>query len=76
MWHLNSTCPKGTIPIIRTKKDDLLRAAPLSGMAGSDILLRTQCLFVLTCFVRMVTKYVHMVCFAEIEELGSYIDML
>jgi hypothetical protein len=24
----------------------------------------------------MVTKYVHMVCFAEIEELGSYIDML
>jgi hypothetical protein len=44
-------------------------------MAGSGILLRTHCLLILTCSVRVVTKYVHMVCLAEIEELG-YIDMI
>ena len=44
-------------------------------MAGSVILFRTHCLLILTCLVRVVTKYVHIVCLAEIEELG-YIDML
>ncbi|KAJ4971973.1 hypothetical protein NE237_005072 [Protea cynaroides] len=26
-WHLNGRCPEGTIPIRRTKKDDILRAS-------------------------------------------------
>lgn len=26
LWHLKGKCPKGTIPIRRTKKDDILRA--------------------------------------------------
>ena len=26
LWHLNGRCPKGTIPIRRTKEEDLLRA--------------------------------------------------
>ena len=25
-WHLNGRCPEGTIPIRRTKEEDLLRA--------------------------------------------------
>lgn len=27
MWHLSGSCPEGTIPIRRTKKDDVLRAS-------------------------------------------------
>ncbi|GAB4856141.1 hypothetical protein Ancab_024781 [Ancistrocladus abbreviatus] len=27
LWHLNGKCPEGTIPIRRTKKDDILRAS-------------------------------------------------
>lgn len=27
MWHLSGSCPQGTIPIRRTKKDDVLRAS-------------------------------------------------
>ncbi|KAF3959113.1 hypothetical protein CMV_016043 [Castanea mollissima] len=27
-WHLNGRCPEGTIPIRRTKEEDLLRAGP------------------------------------------------
>ncbi|XP_057953155.1 protein neprosin [Malania oleifera] len=27
LWHLNGKCPEGTIPIRRTKKDDVLRAS-------------------------------------------------
>nr|ACG41003.1 carboxyl-terminal peptidase [Zea mays] len=27
MWHRNGRCPEGTVPIRRTKKDDLLRAS-------------------------------------------------
>lgn len=49
--------------------------APWGGMAGSGIRLQTPYLLILTCSVRVVTKYVHMVCLAEIE-LGNYIDML
>lgn len=26
LWHLKGSCPKGTIPIRRTKKEDILRA--------------------------------------------------
>ena len=26
LWHLNGRCPEGTIPIRRTKEEDLLRA--------------------------------------------------
>ncbi|MBA0791362.1 hypothetical protein Gohar_015942 [Gossypium harknessii] len=29
MWHLNGRCPEGTIPIRRTRKDDLLRASSI-----------------------------------------------
>ncbi|XAR63369.1 hypothetical protein NMG60_11023281 [Bertholletia excelsa] len=29
LWHLNGKCPEGTIPIRRTKKEDLLRASSL-----------------------------------------------
>jgi hypothetical protein len=29
LWHQNGRCPKDTIPIRRTKKDDLLRASSL-----------------------------------------------
>lgn len=29
LWHLNGRCPEGTIPIRRTKKDDLLRASSI-----------------------------------------------
>ncbi|KAM7272851.1 hypothetical protein ACFE04_027515 [Oxalis oulophora] len=29
LWQLNGTCPQGTIPIIRTKKRDLLRASSI-----------------------------------------------
>ncbi|XXG48516.1 hypothetical protein AAC387_Pa02g2943 [Persea americana] len=29
LWHLNGRCPEGTIPIRRTKKDDLLRAGSI-----------------------------------------------
>ncbi|KAK1265120.1 hypothetical protein QJS04_geneDACA010450 [Acorus gramineus] len=28
-WHLNGTCPEGTIPIRRIQKSDLIRAASL-----------------------------------------------
>ncbi|XVF14730.1 hypothetical protein REPUB_Repub09cG0087000 [Reevesia pubescens] len=28
-WHLNGRCPEGTIPVRRTKKDDLLRASSI-----------------------------------------------
>lgn len=27
LWHKNGRCPKGTIPIRRTRKDDVLRAS-------------------------------------------------
>ena len=27
LWHLNGRCPGGTIPIRRTKEEDLLRAS-------------------------------------------------
>lgn len=27
LWHLNGKCPEGTIPIRRTKKEDLLRTS-------------------------------------------------
>ncbi|GMI68580.1 hypothetical protein like AT1G55360 [Hibiscus trionum] len=27
LWHLNGRCPEGTIPVRRTKEDDLLRAS-------------------------------------------------
>ncbi|KAL5708599.1 hypothetical protein ACHQM5_019377 [Ranunculus cassubicifolius] len=30
LWHMNGKCPKGTIPIRRTKKKDLLRASSVS----------------------------------------------
>eukprot|EP00262_Sarcandra_glabra_P003907 TRINITY_DN1477_c0_g1_i3.p1 TRINITY_DN1477_c0_g1~~TRINITY_DN1477_c0_g1_i3.p1 ORF type:complete len:412 (-),score=66.93 TRINITY_DN1477_c0_g1_i3:103-1338(-) len=29
LWHLNGRCPEGTIPIRRTKKDDILRASSI-----------------------------------------------
>ncbi|KAD5802709.1 hypothetical protein E3N88_14069 [Mikania micrantha] len=29
LWHSNGKCPKGTIPIRRTKKEDMLRASSL-----------------------------------------------
>ncbi|CAH9085480.1 unnamed protein product [Cuscuta epithymum] len=29
LWHLNGRCPKGTIPIRRTKEDDILRATSI-----------------------------------------------
>ncbi|XP_021301053.1 uncharacterized protein LOC110429365 [Herrania umbratica] len=29
MWHLNGRCPQGTIPVRRTKEDDLLRASSI-----------------------------------------------
>jgi len=29
LWHQNGTCPEGTVPIRRTKKDDLLRASSM-----------------------------------------------
>jgi hypothetical protein len=29
MWHRNGKCPKDTIPIRRTKKEDVLRASSL-----------------------------------------------
>ncbi|KAK1264620.1 hypothetical protein QJS04_geneDACA010448 [Acorus gramineus] len=28
-WHLNGRCPKGTVPILRTQKGDLMRAVSL-----------------------------------------------
>ncbi|KAI3448961.1 hypothetical protein Pfo_005626 [Paulownia fortunei] len=30
MWHMNGRCPEGTIPIRRTKKEDVLRASSVS----------------------------------------------
>ena len=27
LWHLNGRCPEGTIPIRRTKEEDLVRAS-------------------------------------------------
>lgn len=27
LWHANGRCPEGTIPVRRTKKDDILRAS-------------------------------------------------
>ena len=29
LWHLNGRCPAGTIPVRRTKEDDLLRASSI-----------------------------------------------
>ena len=29
-WHLNGRCPEGTIPIRRTKEEDLLRASSVA----------------------------------------------
>lgn len=29
LWHLNGKCPDGTIPIRRTKEDDILRASSI-----------------------------------------------
>jgi hypothetical protein len=29
LWHLNGKCPKGTIPVRRTKKEDVLRASSI-----------------------------------------------
>ena len=29
-WHLNGRCPEGTIPIGRTKEEDLLRASSVA----------------------------------------------
>jgi hypothetical protein len=29
LWHQNGMCPEGTVPIRRTKKDDLLRASSM-----------------------------------------------
>ena len=30
LWHFNGRCPKGTIPIRRTKEEDLLRASSVA----------------------------------------------
>lgn len=30
LWRLNGNCPKGTIPIRRTKKEDILRASSIN----------------------------------------------
>ncbi|XP_076940250.1 protein neprosin-like [Bidens hawaiensis] len=29
LWHVNGKCPKGTIPVRRTKKEDILRASSI-----------------------------------------------
>lgn len=29
LWHLNGNCAKGTIPVRRTKKEDILRASSI-----------------------------------------------
>ena len=29
LWHLNGECPEGTIPVRRTKKEDVLRASSI-----------------------------------------------
>ena len=29
LWHLNGKCPEGTVPIRRTKTEDLLRASSI-----------------------------------------------
>jgi hypothetical protein len=29
LWHQNGRCPEGTVPIRRTRKDDLLRASSM-----------------------------------------------
>lgn len=29
LWHENGNCPKGTIPVRRTKKEDILRASSI-----------------------------------------------
>lgn len=29
LWHVNGRCPEGTIPIRRTRKDDVLRASSI-----------------------------------------------
>ncbi|KAK1285867.1 hypothetical protein QJS10_CPB20g00481 [Acorus calamus] len=33
-WHLNGTCPEGTIPIRRTQKSDLIRKSPGGHLGG------------------------------------------
>nr|POF09292.1 hypothetical protein CFP56_28236 [Quercus suber] len=36
-WHLNGRCPEGTIPIRRTKEEDLLRAGSVSNFGRKNI---------------------------------------
>ncbi|XP_050281543.1 uncharacterized protein LOC126722434 [Quercus robur] len=37
-WHLNGRCPKGTIPIRRTKEEDLLRAGSVANFGRKKYL--------------------------------------
>lgn len=58
LWHSNGKCPKGTIPIIRTKKEDVLRAdsiesygKKLNGVGDDhEVTLFSPC--ILTCCIR------------------------
>ncbi|KAM7272315.1 hypothetical protein ACFE04_026978 [Oxalis oulophora] len=36
LWQLSGTCPKGTIPITRTKKSDILRASSIEAFGKKD----------------------------------------
>ncbi|KAD5802707.1 hypothetical protein E3N88_14067 [Mikania micrantha] len=40
LWHSNGKCPKGTIPIRRTKKEDMLRASSLKSYGRKNSVSR------------------------------------
>ncbi|KAL8262495.1 hypothetical protein R6Q59_023844 [Mikania micrantha] len=40
LWHSNGKCPKGTIPIRRTKKEDMLRASSLKSYMRKNSVAR------------------------------------
>ncbi|KAD3068988.1 hypothetical protein E3N88_36868 [Mikania micrantha] len=38
LWHLNGNCPEGTIPVRRTKKEDILRASSINNYGKKNSL--------------------------------------
>lgn len=36
LWHLNGKCPEGTVPIRRTKEEDILRASSVESFGKKN----------------------------------------
>ncbi|KAL8092068.1 hypothetical protein AgCh_034377 [Apium graveolens] len=66
LWHLNGNCAEGTIPVRRTKKDDVLRAGAIKnfGKKKKNNILRPNSTQHQDCLCR-TKKHQHAIAFVE-----------